>query len=297
MSQFPAGEVLVSSIEHESVLAPAGLFKNRQIPVDKQGLLNLTALEKMISDHTVLISIMLVNNELGGIQPLRETAALARLVRQERLKRGVKTPLYLHTDAAQAANYFDLHASRLGVDLLSLNGGKIYGPKQAGALYVKTGLQLKPLIVGGGQERNLRSGTENVAGIVGLAKALQIAQTEKPAEAKRVRGLRDLLVLLLADLPAVVINGSPKKTAPHILHLSLPGFDGERLMMELDEQGIQCAVGSACSAANTKPSHVLSAIGLPEDIARSSLRFSFGRQTTAADIRQTARALKELTAR
>ncbi|HXY17999.1 MAG TPA: aminotransferase class V-fold PLP-dependent enzyme, partial [Candidatus Nitrosopolaris sp.] len=172
MRHFPDGEVLVSAIEHESVLAPASQFQCRQIPVTRQGITDLAKLEKMITPKTVLVSVMLVNNELGTVQPVKE---VAKILNKSSILRKGGLPLYLHSDAAQAASLFDLHVSRLGVDMLSFNGGKIYGPKQSGALYVRAGIELQPLILGGGQERNLRSGTENLAAAAGLAKALELA--------------------------------------------------------------------------------------------------------------------------
>ena len=295
MRQFPDGEVLVSAVEHESVLAPAKEFRHRLIPVDKQGIVNLPKLENMIGKQTVLVSVMLVNNELGSIQPIREISQILNKLSILRKSRGNKLPLYLHTDAAQAANYLDLHASRLGVDLLSINGGKIYGPKQTGVLFVRAGVRLLPLVLGGGQERNLRSGTENVAGFVGLAKALDKAQSRRKQESKRLAGLRELFLLDLKErTPLVIVNGSDRHQSPHILHLSFPGQDNERLMMQLDELGVQAAVGSACSASKDEPSHVLKAIGLSEALARSSLRFSFGHGTTKSDLKKVAELTGQL---
>jgi cysteine desulfurase len=206
---FLDGEVLVSSIEHESVIAPAELYKCNKIASNTNGIVDLSDLKKKINSNTVLVSVMLVNNELGTIQPIREISNLIISIRKERIKKGNKKPIYLHTDAAQAANFFDMHVSRLGVDLMSVNGGKIYGPKQTGILYVKAGTRLKPLIVGGGQERNLRSGTENVPGFIGLAKALEIAQKMKDKEAKRTRELREFFLKELSkNVPGSQINGS-----------------------------------------------------------------------------------------
>ena len=297
MRQYPKGEVLVSTIEHESVLGPAGLFKHKKIPVNKSGIVQIDRLANLIDIRTVLISVMLVNNELGTIQPLRELAKLIEEVRQARLAKANKLPIYLHTDAAQAGNYLDLHASRLGVDMMSLNGGKIYGPKQSGILYIKAGTNLRPLIVGGGQEFGLRSGTENVAAAIGFSCALEIAQRQRAAESNRITKLRqDFETKLQKQIKKVMINGAKKQRAPHLLSVSFPGFDNERLMMELDERGIQCAVGSACSASRDEASPVLSAIGLDEPTARATLRFSLGRQITAAELDHVLRVLVELTA-
>jgi cysteine desulfurase len=296
MDQFPGGEVLVSAIEHDSVLEPAKSYAYKEIPVDEHGIIRVSELEKMISSRTALISVMMINNELGTIQPLKAVAATISGVRKQRLKSGNKRPIYLHTDAAQAGNLLDLHVSRLGVDMMSINGGKIYGPKQTGALFVRAGTILQPIVVGGGQERALRSGTENVAGIIGLATALHVAQVAKDNEAKRLKQLRSLFISKLSkNIPNAVINGSSKHQAPHIAHLTFPGADNERLMMELDERGIQSAVGSACSASSSEPSHVLRAIGLFDELARASLRFSFGRATTEKDIGQTVKILAKLT--
>src|SRR3569833_178493 len=290
MNRFPEGEALVSAIEHESVLAPARQFKVTQIPVDKQGLVILNKLSNLINDQTVLISVGLVNNELGVVQPLREISTWINQVRKARLSAGNKLPLYLHTDAAQAGNCLDLHVSRLGVDLLSLNGGKIYGPKHSGALYVKAGLSLEPIIYGGGQEGGLRSGTENVANYVGLAAALSKAQRLRASETKRINELRLAFEAGLENYGAI-INGPKKYRAPHISNVTFSGADNERLMMQLDEAGFEVATGSACSVSSEQPSHVLAAIGLPEAQIRSSLRFSFGRQTTIADINMLLKTL------
>ena len=295
MRRFPDAEVLVSAIEHESVLAPAEQFDCHQIPVTPQGIVDLAELEKMISDKTVLVSVMLINNELGTIQPLKEIRQLLNLLSNLRLSKGNKLPLYLHTDAAQAPNYLDLHVARLGADILSLNGGKIYGPKQSGALYIKAGVKLKPLILGGGQEFGLRSGTENVAADIGLAVALAKAQAGKSLQVKKINDLRLMFEERLTNLaPNIQINGASKYRAPHISSITFPGVDNERLMMQLDEAGIMAAVGSACSASSDEPSHVLAAIGLSVSAIRSTLRFSFGQGLTVKDIECTLDTLKNL---
>jgi cysteine desulfurase len=178
---------------------------------------------------------------------------------------------------------------------MSVNGGKIYGPKQSGVLYVKSGVKLEPLIVGGGQEFNLRSGTENVAGAIGLATALNMTQEMRKDEAMRLNKLRALFIKLLEEkLPKAIINGSRKGNSPHILSVTFLGNDNERLMIQLDEAGVQAAIGSACTAANVEPSRVLSAIGLSDEEARSTLRFSMGRQTKEADIHKVIEILNKL---
>jgi cysteine desulfurase len=298
MKQFPDAEVLISDIEHESVLEPAEPFNSRRISVTQQGLIDLPRMKKMISPKTVLISVMLVNNELGTIQPLKDAAVIIKTELERRRQAGNRLPLYFHSDAAQAPSHLKLQVSRLGVDLMTINGSKIYGQKQTGALFVKAGVRLQPLIVGGGQERGLRSGTENIAGYVGLVKALELAQNSQPEESNRLAKLKnDFIKGLSYELPEAVINGSIKNCSPHILNVRFPEADGERLMMELDEKGIICATGSACSASDEKPSHVLKAIGLTDSQTRASLRFSFGRQTTEADIPETLAALSSLVGR
>lgn len=295
MRKFPAANVVVSAVEHESVLAPAHEYDCREAGVEANGRLDLADLHQKIDDKTVLVSIMYANNEVGTIQPLREVAALVAELRSARLSAGNKLPLYLHTDACQAANYLDLHVSRLGVDLLTVNGGKIYGPKQTGALFVKGGIELMPLIAGGGQERGLRSGTENVAGAVGLAKALDQTQSTRHDEASRLKALQTTFIAGLEQaIPQAVINGSRKKRLPNNVHVTLPGQDNERLLIQLDEAGVQAAAGSACSASNEESSHVLLAMGKTEVEARASLRFTLGRATTQTEVERATQILTKL---
>jgi cysteine desulfurase len=236
---------------------------------------------------------MYANNEIGTIQPLREVAKLVKAVQAQRGPHD--PPLYFHTDACQAANYLDLHVTRLGVDLMTLNGGKIYGPKQTGVLYVKAGISLQPLIDGGGQEQGLRSGTENVAGIVGFATALNLVQADRHEEAMRLRDLQQQFFNDLQEkLPRAVVNGSLKYRLPNNLHFTLPDTDNERLLIQLDEAGIRAAAGSACSASDETPSHVLRALGLSDSDAQASLRLTMGRQTTTGQIEQTLDCLTRL---
>ncbi len=289
MQQFPEANVVVSSIEHDSVLMPAKNYRSKLAKVLPDGQIDLKDLARQIDDKTVLVSVMYANNEIGTIQPIRE---VAKLIEQIKQKRRNKLPLYLHTDACQAANYLDLHISRLGVDLMTINGGKIYGPKQSGLLYVRTGTKLHPQILGGGQENGRRSGTENVAAIVGLAKALELAQQQRQVETDRLTQLQqEFIGQLSKDLPKAVVNGSLRHRLPNNVHITIPGTDNELVMMKLDQQGIMCAVGSACSASNDEPSHVLKAIGLSDQAAQSSLRFSFGRQSQTTDVKKTIQAI------
>ena len=292
MEQFPEANLVVSAIEHEAVLEPAVQHRVRLAKVKQDGIIDVEELVACIDDNTALVSVMYANNEIGTIQPLKQIARSLEGIRALRQKKGNKLPLYFHTDACQAASWLDLHVNSLGVDLMTINAGKIYGPKQCGALFVKTGLAIQPQILGGGQEQGRRSGTENVAGIIGFAKALQLVQDIRQKEVLRMQGLQTQFISgLQKALPTVIINGSLKHRLPNNVHITVPDEDNEKLMMQLDESGIQCAVGSACSASNDKPSHVLEAIGLSEKSAQSSLRFSMGNATTASDIKTTIKTL------
>lgn len=295
---FPGSRVLASAIEHEAVLESLKVLegeghKIQLLPVKPNGIVDFETVARAIDDQTALVSVMYANNEIGTIQPIAEIARLVEKVRQDRATRGVKLPLYLHSDAAQAAGYLDLHVSRLGVDLLSLNGSKIYGPKQTGLLYVRTGISLQPLLVGGGQERGRRSGTENLAGAVGLAAALQLAKTGRQAESKRLEALRQVLIKAAEQLGGR-LNGDAGKRLAGNINLTFEGIDGEQAVFYFDEAGFQISTGSACAASSDKPSHVLLALGLSVDQANASLRFTMGRGTTAKDIDLLIKALPGL---
>jgi cysteine desulfurase len=295
MAGWPDGNVVVSAVEHESVLLPAERYAARLAPVDTQGRVRVDELTKLIDDSTVLVSIMYANNEVGMVQPIRDVAVKLQDIKTDRQRRGIKRPLYLHSDAAQAANYLDLHVARLGVDLLTLNGGKIYGPKQSGALFIKAGVMLRPLVSGGGQERGLRSGTENVAACIGFAAALKKAVALRETEVARLQRMQQHFTSeVTAKLPAVRLNGSTKRRLPNNVHVTIPGTDNERVLLQLEQAGILAAAGSACSASNDEPSHVLQAMGQSEQEARSSLRFSMGRPTVDHDVDMVVTALVKL---
>ena len=296
MANFPNCSVTVSGIEHESVLAPAQRFNCSVALATEQGRVDIDDLRQKISPNTVLVSVMYANNEVGTIQPLRHISAMLAEIRAERIKAGNKTPLYFHTDACQAANYLGLSVASLGIDLMTLNGGKIYGPKQTGVLYAASHVKLSPIIRGGGQERGLRSGTENVAGAVGFATALDVAQTMRQNEAARLNEVKNGAIrLLYQKIPGVIINGSLKYRLPNNIHLTLPGFDNERVLLQLEERGFLAAAGSACSASSEEPSHVLSAMGIAHEAAQSSLRITMGRATTKADMEKFIQALTDIT--
>jgi len=294
MRQYPDANVVVSAIEHESVLAPAQQYNCRIAPVGKDGSVDAAKLAGLIDENTTLVSVMYANNEVGTVQSIRE---IAQIIRAKRAQRATKLPLYFHTDACQAANYLDLHASRLGVDMMTLNGGKMYGPKQSGVLFVHSSVELEPLILGGGQERNVRSGTENIAASIGLAVALDVVQTMRHEESRRLQELQKYFLEQLATkLPNSFINGSRKKRLPNNVHVTIPGADNERLLVELDEAGIMAAAGSACSASDEEPSHVLRAMGLSDKDAQGSLRFTMGRSTDKQMIERTVNVLAHFAA-
>lgn len=280
MRQFPDANIVVSAIEHDAVLKPAQRHNYKIAPISASGRVDVKTIDTLIDENTVLVSIMYANNEIGTIQPLRDIAKVIKLKKENRKLQGNTLPLYFHTDACQAANYLPLLVNNLGVDLMTLNGGKIYGPKQSGVLFVRSGITLQPQILGGGQERNIRSGTENVAGNIGFATALQETAKMKEEESKRLKELQDYCIKQLrATLPNAIINGSMSHRLPNNIHLTIPGRDNERLLMELDERGVMVATGSACSASSDEPSHVLTALGMSDDDARCSIRITFGRQT------------------
>lgn len=297
-SSYADAHVVTSAVEHDSVLQPIRQLNHSIAGVDEKGLVAATEIDKNITDKTVLVSVMLVNNEIGSIQDIRAIAGVIDSVRRDRMARGIERPIYLHTDACQATNYLDIHISRLGVDLLTINAGKIYGPKQSGALFVKTGVQLAPIIRGGGQERNLRSGTENVAYCVGFARAVQLVRSTLSTELKRLEPLQAKIIAELTKDPRIHLNGPAKKRRlVNNIHITIDGFDNERLLMGLDERNILVATGSACSASHDEPSHVLKAIGLSDKQAQSSLRITLGRHTTPEQCDQLIKSIQELVAK
>lgn len=291
----PLANVVTTAIEHDAVRKPAAAYSYKECAVNASGFVDMEQLASLIDGHTGLVSVMHANNEIGTIQSLRDVSEIVRAERERRRADGNTLPIYVHTDACQAANYLDIHVSRLGVDLMTLNGGKIYGPKQSGVLFVRGGIALQPLISGGGQESGLRSGTENVAAAIGLARALDIAQRMRNDEARRLQSLQRLFVAELGrTMPSVSVNGSLKRRLPNNVHITVPGTDNERLLIRLEAHGVLAAAGSACSASSQEPSHVLEAIGLADEDARASIRFSMGRSTDEAAVRSAVKALAEI---
>jgi cysteine desulfurase len=275
-----AGRHLVTSaVEHHAVLNCCKYLEGEgydvtYVPVDSSGVIDLAALGRAVRSDTVLISVMLVNNEVGTIQPLAEIAEMARA-------RGVP----LHTDAVQAVGRVPVDVRKLGVDLLTLSGHKLSGPKGIGALYVRTGTRIDPLIHGGHHENNRRAGTESVPSAVGLAKAFDLATKEMPQSPDRLRTLRDRLEQgIRKRLADARVNGNPEQRAPHILSMSFAGVEAESLLLTLDLQGIAVSAGSACTSGAVGPSHVLRAMGADLTQAQGSLRFSLGPDNTEEEI-------------
>lgn len=277
---------VTTKIEHHCVgcvalvLAKVGVEVDF-VGVDQSGVVKVADLQKAIKPETALISVMYVNNEVGTIQPIKE---IGEMIKEENKKRDAKNKIYFHVDAVQAANYLPCQVDDLGVDLLSLSAHKIYGPKGVGALYIRKGTPIKPLQFGGDHEYKLRAGTLNATGIVGLGAAVSQLK-DNQEENKRIKALRDKLVNGIKEkLPEVVLNGDPEKRVPSNAHLSFKGAEGESLLMMLDMEGIAVSTGSACSASSLEPSHVLKAMGLPEEISHSSLRITLGKYTTEEEI-------------
>jgi len=278
---FPSNEahLITSAIEHHAVLHAAHRLEQdgysvTYLPVDEHGLVNPEDVRRAIRPETKLISIMYVNNEVGSVQPIAEIGKIAH-----------EHNIRFHTDAVQAVGLFDVNVDDLNVDTLSLSAHKIYGPKGIGALYLRAGLELAPMILGGPQEHSLRAGTENVPGIVGLGAAMNHVRQHRAEERVRIMELRKSLIdRLRAQAPEVIVNGLEEATAPHILSISFVGADAEMMLIRLDGEGIAVSLGSACNSKSIEPSHVLTAMKLPQEQIDSTLRFSLGMPTTKDEI-------------
>lgn len=289
------GHVVTANIEHHAVLAAAKRLDHTIVASDERGIVNAASIKSVLRPDTQLVSIALANNELGTIQPLRDIAQVIRKEREDRLAQGNTTPLYLHSDASQGVGQLDVHVARLGVDLLTINAGKVYGPKQVGLLWTARYVRLAPQIVGGGQERGLRSGTENVAGVIGFAKALELADKHRKDEANRLTKLRDeLQAKLLVAFPEAVVSGYQKHRLAGHLHISFPSIDAERVVFGLENRSVLVATGSACAANKGTRSHVLEAIHLPEHIADGSLRLTLGHLSTEENVNHAADIITEV---
>ena len=286
--------IIVSKIEHKAVLESAKKlekegFRITYLNVDSRGIIKLNELKKALNRKTILVSIMYANNEIGAIQPIKEISKIIKKFRRENL-----LPAF-HTDACQAAGALSLKVNELGVDLLTLNGSKIYGPKGVGCLHINRNYKIEPLIVGGSQESGLRAGTENQALIVGFAEALKLAEQLRKKESQRLRNLRNHFIKkILKLIPHCQLNGHPQKRLPNNINLSFSGIEGESLVLKLDQYKISASTGSACTSHDLAPSHVLLAIGLPEDLAHGSLRLTLGRKTTQKDLDYVLKVLPKV---
>lgn len=288
--------IITSVVEHKAVLETCQHLEHRQfadltlLPVDRFGQIGLEDIKKAIRPETVLVSIMYVNNEIGTIQPIPQ---ISRLIRQVNKKRAVnrKSPVYFHTDATQAIQYLNCNVRYLGVDLLSLTGHKIYAPKGVGALYIKQGTPLTRQLDGGGQEFNLRAGTENVPSIIGLGYAIESIAKLKT---EKIIKLRDRLIAKVLEIPGVILTGHPQNRAGHIASFIIERVEGEAVVLLLSDKKITASTGSACNSNNLQPSHVLTAAGFPPEKSHGSLRFSLGKETTAEDINYVVEILSEV---
>ena len=264
--------VITSKIEHKAVLSTCEYLETvgytvTYLDVDKKGFIDLEELKNAITEDTVLVSIMYANNEVGSIQDVKE---IGRICKEKNV--------LFHTDACQAPNYLNLDVSELGVDLMTLNGSKIYGPKGIGLLYKKENIEIKPIIFGGGQENGLRSGTENVPGIVGFTKALELVQEDREIENSRLTNLRNKMIDYLVEI-GCRLNGSKENRLPNNVNVSFYGINADRLILKLNKEGIYASTGSACTSKSIEPSHVLLAMEIPKDIVKGSVRFTLGRKT------------------
>jgi cysteine desulfurase len=286
--------VVVSAIEHKGILEPAKLLAKQGFEVTylkprEDGVVHPDDLRAVVSDETVLVSVMHVNNEIGTIAPIDELAAIAHEVGG-----------YFHTDAVQSVGKVPFEARASGVDAASFSAHKIYGPKGVGALYLKRGTPFEPLLLGGGQENKKRSGTQNVAGAVGFAKALELMLEDLPGESARLTTLRDRVIEgITSSMPNTMVNGTMDAAshAPHIANIVIKGVEGESMLLQLDNRGIAVSTGSACSSGSLEPSHVLLAIGCPPELAHGSLRISLGRFTTPEEVEYLIEALPPIVER
>ena len=288
------GHIISANIEHHAVLAAARSHEHTFVPANNKGIVSAESIRSAIQPNTQLVSIALANNELGTIQPLRDIAEVVKNERDARLARADHTPIYLHTDASQGVGQLDVNVARLGIDLLTLNAAKVYGPKQVGLLWAAPYVKLTASIVGGGQERGLRSGTENVAGTVGFAKAMELASEHRKYEADRLTGLRNTMQTRLTEaFPEAILSGNLRHRLAGHLHISFPNLDAERVLFSLEMRGVLVATGSACAANKGTRSHVLTAIGLAPEVADGSLRITLGHLSHEENIAEATEIIIE----
>lgn len=279
--------IIISNIEHKAILSTSRKLKEEgfeiiELPVRKDGLVNLKELKKNLDAKTILVSIMYANNEIGTIQPIAE---IGKIIGNFKKKNHLSSVPYFHTDAAQALQFLDCNVEKLGVDLLTFSGHKLYGPKGVGGLFVRRGVNIAPIIFGGSQQRSLRPGTENVAGIVGLGAAVMLAQKNRKSQFRRIMKLRDRLEKgIFKTIPKVILNGHRKKRLPNFLNVSILDIEGEALLLLLDGKKVMVGTGSACNSDTLEPSYVLAALGLPYEYIHGSIRFTLGKYTKQSDI-------------
>lgn len=288
--------IITTKFEHPAVLEPCRFLEKNGFEVDylkvgKDGVVDPKDVGKALRPDTILVSVMYANNEIGTVQPIKKIVKVIRNFRKNgrkksaSLRMGVAGDPLFHTDACQAPGYLDLDVNKLGVDLMTINGSKIYGPKGVGALYARKGVILRPIMRGGEQERKIRPGTENVPAIVGLAEALKIASRERASEVKRLTTLRDYFIgRLTAEIPKTFLNGHPAERLPNNVNVSILDVEGESVLLYLDEAGIACSTGSACVSESLEPSHVIMALGKPYEYGHGALRFTLGKSTSRKDI-------------
>ena len=293
--QETGNHIITSCVEHHAVLHTCqylenGGFEVTYLPVDPSGMVHPEAVYDAITDRTTLVTVMYANNEIGTINPIPEIVEAVKR-RAEELERTI----VMHTDAVQAAGFLDLNVYKLGVDMLSLSGHKFYGPKGTGALYVRRGTPFLPLILGGGQERERRSGTENIPGIVGLSVALDLADTSREEASARCSAWRDQIIhYVLETIPGSHLNGHLTVRLPNNVNFSFDGVEGESILLGLDMAGIAASSGSACSSGSLEPSHVLLALGQSAELARGSLRITLGKDNTDGDVDYLLQVLRDL---
>jgi len=305
---FKKGHIITSQIEHHAVLNSCKQleregFKVTYLPVNKDGIVEISALKKALTKDTILVSIMYANNEIGTVQPVAKISEIIRNFRKKLEIRNEKldfqSPIsnllfpFFHSDACQATQYLEMNVEKLGVDLLTINGSKIYGPKGIGALYVRDEIKLEPILFGGEQESGLRPGTENVPGIVGLAEAIEIVTRCGKLESRKELKLRDYIIRELLKIEGSRLNGSRINRLPNNINISFEGVEGESLVLYLDKEGIYCSTGSACTSKSLAPSHVIMALTNDAEIAHGSLRVTIGRSTTKAQADKLINAVKE----
>ena len=295
--------IITSAIEHSAIINTCNFLKKRGAKVsyikpDKNGLINPDDIKKEINKNTTIVSIMHANNEVGTIEPIKEIGKIIANVKKNRQVNNNDTPIYFHTDAVQTLGHIPINIDDLGVDMLTLSAHKLYGPKGVGVLFVREGVELEPLIHAGEQERERRGSTHNTPGIIGLAKAIDIADSEMKEEKERLINLRNYFLQEIKNsIKRVQLNGHPNKRLPNNLNVTIKGVEGEALLMSLDEAGIAVSTGSACSSTRLIPSHVLMAMGMSHLRAHSSIRFSMGKYTKKKDIDYVVKQLKPIVKR